>query len=59
MTNDPRCCGSGTCIVNTEGRCWCGQQWDGSKMCAPKPLASPDIEQPPVSPAGTAADQAA
>ena len=38
MTNDPRCCGSGTCIVDPAGRCWCGQQWDGQKMCA-APLA--------------------
>ena len=33
MSEDPRCCGSGTCIVDTEGRCWCGQQWDGQKLC--------------------------
>jgi hypothetical protein len=33
MTDDPRCCGSGTCIIDNEGRCWCGQQWDGQKMC--------------------------
>ena len=32
MNDDPRCCGSGTCIIDTEGRCWCGQQWDGRKM---------------------------
>ena len=35
MSEDPRCCGSGTCIIDTEGRCWCGQQWDGEKMCHP------------------------
>ena len=35
MTEDPRCCGSGTCIIDPEGRCWCGQQWDGEKMSAP------------------------
>lgn len=35
MSQDPRCCGSGTCIIDTEGRCWCGQQWDGEKMCRP------------------------
>ena len=35
MTEDPRCCGSGTCIIDPEGRCWCGQQWDGEKMAAP------------------------
>jgi hypothetical protein len=33
MSEDPRCCGSGTCIIDTESRCWCGQQWDGQKMC--------------------------
>jgi hypothetical protein len=33
--NDPRCCGSGTCIINAEGECWCGQKWDGEKMCQP------------------------
>jgi hypothetical protein len=33
MIEDPRCCGNGTCIIDPEGRCWCGQQWDGQKMC--------------------------
>lgn len=33
MHDDRRCCGSGTCIIDTEGRCWCGQRWDGQKMC--------------------------
>lgn len=32
---DKRCCGSGTCIINTEGICWCGQKWDGEKMVTP------------------------
>ena len=36
MDNDPRCCGTGTCIINSEGVCWCGQVWDGEKMCMPK-----------------------
>lgn len=35
MTEDPRCCGTGTCIINPEGVCWCGQVWDGEKMCMP------------------------
>jgi len=39
MTEDPRCCGSGTCIIDPAGRCWCGQQWDGDKMCF-APLAT-------------------
>ena len=32
---DDRCCGSGTCIINQDGECWCGYQWDGEKMCQP------------------------
>lgn len=46
MKNDERCCGSGTCIIDARGCCWCGQQWDGEKMVH-KPLAKllePDIE---------------
>ncbi len=40
---DTRCCGTGTCIINAEGFCWCGQRWDGTKMCFPeKPKAAPD-----------------
>ena len=35
MTEDERCCGTGTCIVDAQGRCWCGQQWDGQTMCHP------------------------
>ena len=35
MTEDARCCGSGTCIIDAEGLCWCGQQWDGEKMVTP------------------------
>ena len=34
MHDDERCCGSGTCIIDPAGRCWCGQQWDGEKMVA-------------------------
>lgn len=30
---DPRCCGTGTCIINDDGQCWCGQTWDGERMC--------------------------
>ena len=33
MTEDLRCCGTGTCIINEDGLCWCGQKWDGEKMC--------------------------
>ncbi len=36
MTEDLRCCGTGTCLINEEGFCWCGQKWDGTKMCFPE-----------------------
>jgi hypothetical protein len=35
MQDDERCCGTGTCIIDAQGLCWCGQQWDGEKMCRP------------------------
>jgi hypothetical protein len=35
MVEDERCCGTGTCLINAEGFCWCGQQWDGETMCRP------------------------
>ncbi|MEO7939475.1 MAG: hypothetical protein ABIR55_12695 [Burkholderiaceae bacterium] len=35
MNEDSRCCGSGTCIIDNAGRCWCGQQWDGEELCRP------------------------
>ncbi len=39
------CCGSGVCIINEDGECWCGQVWDGDKMASPihKPLTSSGI----------------
>jgi len=40
---DKRCCGSGVCIINEAGECWCGQVWDGEKMSAP-PLMSEKIQ---------------
>jgi hypothetical protein len=40
---DKRCCGSGVCIINEAGECWCGQVWDGEKMSAP-PLMSAKIQ---------------
>jgi len=43
MTEDSRCCGSGTCIIDPEGRCWCGQQWNGERMCA---VPLPSVEEP-------------
>ena len=44
MTNpdeDERCCGTGTCLIDAQGRCWCGQQWDGTQMCKPAPSSRP------------------
>ena len=35
MQDDERCCGTGTCLINAEGYCWCGQRWNGKVMCAP------------------------
>jgi hypothetical protein len=37
---DPRCCGTGTCIIDAEGFCWCGQRWNGKRMCFPEPARS-------------------
>jgi len=42
--SDERCCGSGVCIINDAGECWCGQVWNGSKM------APPSLEALPVQP---------
>ena len=47
---DPRCCGTGTCIINEDGQCWCGQTWDGERMCFPEP--SGVSAEPPAEPAG-------
>jgi hypothetical protein len=42
MNEDPRCCGSGTCIIDAEGVCWCGQRWDGQAMRIQRsPAAAP------------------
>ena len=29
---DNRCCGSGVCIINAEGMCWCGQEWEEERL---------------------------
>ncbi|MEI6768973.1 MAG: hypothetical protein WCL48_08465 [Betaproteobacteria bacterium] len=42
MSEDSRCCGSGTCIIDEQGLCWCGQQWDGQTLR----MASPRATQP-------------
>jgi hypothetical protein len=46
-TPDKRCCGSGVCIINDQGECWCGQVWNGEKMVAPtlKMLEADDSDE--------------
>ncbi len=48
MSDHLRCCGTGTCIINAEGLCWCGQQWDGQKMCFPVQPATSTSATPSV-----------
>ena len=44
--SDSRCCGSGVCIINDAGECWCGQKWDGEKMVhMPLNLETPQDEE--------------
>jgi hypothetical protein len=47
MSQDPRCCGTGTCIIDTEGRCWCGQQWDGRQMSHALPASAAPVPPTP------------
>ena len=49
MLEDTRCCGTGTCLINADGFCWCGQQWDGEKMCFAATGAAPSEQaEPPI-----------
>lgn len=57
MSEDPRCCGSGVCIIDSEGRCWCGQQWDGQKMCSPVLTTAPGAPAALGTPETAAADE--
>lgn len=45
MSEDARCCGTGTCIINPEGVCWCGQVWDGEKMCLPSAFTYESLQK--------------
>ncbi|MEY4766664.1 MAG: hypothetical protein RI907_3337 [Pseudomonadota bacterium] len=48
MLDDPRCCGSGTCIINAEGLCWCGQLWEGDRLLGPaSACAAPTVSAQP------------
>jgi len=46
MEDDIRCCGTGTCLINAEGFCWCGQQWDGTQMCFPAKPGAAEVPAP-------------
>ena len=41
MSEEERCCGSGTCMINAAGVCWCGQRWDGDRMCSQGQASTP------------------
>jgi hypothetical protein len=43
VSSDKRCCGSGVCIIDDAGQCWCGQVWDGEKMSAPSLIVQSSI----------------
>ena len=51
--DDNRCCGTGTCIINDEGFCWCGQQWNGERMCFPDQVSTAPAAEAPTDPAST------
>jgi hypothetical protein len=46
MQEDERCCGTGICIIDPAGYCWCGQKWDGTKMSRPDLNAESTNQQP-------------
>ena len=47
MNQDLRCCGSGTCIIDLAGRCWCGRQWDNPKTDQAPVASEPAAAQDP------------
>lgn len=57
---DERCCGTGTCIINAEGLCWCGQKWNGTTMCFPEDdrRHASDVTHAVVSPSQASGSQA-
>lgn len=58
MQDDERCCGTGTCIIDVQGLCWCGQQWNGESMCRP-PMDKAQVSTPTPVTAPTAGPAAA
>ncbi len=54
---DPRCCGTGTCIINADGECWCGQRWNGTQMSFPETLHGKTNDDAANSPGGSSVDE--
>jgi hypothetical protein len=54
---DARCCGTGTCIINAEGECWCGQRWDGTQMSFPEALQAKTDDDTAKSSSGSSTDE--
>jgi len=53
---DTRCCGTGTCIINADGECWCGQRWNGTQMSFPENLQAKTNSKAEGKPDGTLVD---
>ena len=53
---DARCCGTGTCIINADGECWCGQKWNGTHMSFPDTLLDKTTDDTEESPRGSLVD---
>jgi hypothetical protein len=45
MQNDERCCGSGTCIIDANGLCWCGQRWQGDQLCSDNNTSATSVSE--------------
>ena len=57
LMEDPRCCGTGTCIINADGECWCGQKWNGTQMSFPETLHGKTNDDTGNSSGGSSADE--
>ena len=57
MSENPLYCGSATCILDAEGRCWCGQQWDAEGRAVPDAAGPPQATAPESRHTGTDADR--
>jgi hypothetical protein len=57
VMEDARCCGTGTCIINAEGECWCGQRWNGTQMSFPEALQGKTNDDAAKSSGGSSTDE--